>query len=173
MARRLRVPDSESTATLGERLRALAFPAFIVVLVLSGLGLVVHSSTSGGVYYLTLAELEAKSSEYVGQEIRVTGVVQAESFYEAPGDEINIEFTIGDNDGNLLEVRFHQLLPDAFQEGREVIVWGRLLSADTIECDRLTVKCPSKYKDEGLVGEQLDTDAGATDSATEAAPVGY
>ena len=64
------------------------------------------------------------------------------------GEKIDIQFTIGDVDGNQLKVRFHQLLPDAFQEGRQVIVQGTMLSKDEVECKRLTVKCPSKYKDE-------------------------
>lgn len=131
----------------------LAFPAFVVLLVLGGLALVVQSSTTGGVYDMTISEVLADPS-YVGRDVRVNGTVAAGSFIEHPGDKIDIEFQISDNEGNSLRVRFHQLLPDAFEEGRSVIVQGKLLNKDEIDCDRLTVKCPSKYKDENLVGTE-------------------
>lgn len=131
-----------------------AFPAFVVLLVIGGLALVVQSSTSGGVYDMTIGELLAQADDYMGKDVRVNGIVQAGSFRENPSSEgIDIQFTIGDNEGNTMKVRYHQLLPDAFQEGRQVIVQGKLLSKTEIECDRLTVKCPSKYKDENAAGE--------------------
>lgn len=137
--------------TLKDRLLRVAFPAFIVLLVVGGLALVVHSSTSGGVYDMKLGEMLAQADKYVGREVRVSGIIQAGSYREHPGDKINIEFDIGDNEGNIVRVKFHQLLPDAFEEGREVIVQGELVSAEEIECSRLTVKCPSKYKDENAI----------------------
>ncbi len=145
--------DSEPKG-LKQKLMGLAFPAFVILCVLGGLALVVESSTAGGVYDMTLKELNAKADEYVGRDVRVNGVVQAGTFRELPGDGINIQFDIGDAEGNVLTVKFHQLLPDAFEEGRQVIVQGRLLSTSEIECERLTVKCPSKYKDENAVGDE-------------------
>lgn len=131
-----------------------AFPVVIVGLVLGGLALVVRSSTAGGVYDMTLGELAAQADQLVGKEVRVNGVVQAGSFHEAPGDQIDIAFAIGDAEGHRMKVRFRQILPDAFQEGRQVIVQGKLASKDEIECTRLTVKCPSKYKDEAKTDEE-------------------
>jgi cytochrome c-type biogenesis protein CcmE len=120
---------------------------------MGGIVLVVQSSTSGGVYDMTIGELLAESDKYVGRDIRVNGVVQAGSFKDQSGDEINIQFSIGDVEGNQLNVHFHQLLPDAFKEGRQVIVQGKMLSREEVECTKLTVKCPSKYKDEGKSDE--------------------
>ncbi len=142
---------STEPKTLKQKMMHMAFPAFVVACVLGGLALVVQSSTSGGVYDMTIAELMADDVK-VGKGVRVNGIVQAGSFRELPGDKINIEFTIGDSEGNTLQVRYHQLLPDAFAEGRQVIVQGKLTSKNEILCDRLTVKCPSKYKDENSVG---------------------
>ena len=130
------------------------FPAVVVVLVLGGLALVVQSSTAGGgVYDMTLGELLSQADSYVGKEIRVNGVIQAGSYHEAPGDKIDIWFSIGDVEGHRIKVHYTQILPDAFQEGRQVIVQGTLTSKDAIECTRLTVKCPSKYKDESKTDE--------------------
>ena len=130
-------------------MRKVAFPVVIALLVVGGLALVVQSSTTGGVYDMTIKELLDRSDDKVGKEIRVNGVIQQKSFKDLSGkDGLDFRFTIGDSEGNRIRVRFHQLLPDAFQEGRQVIVQGKLLSKDEIECYRLTVKCPSKYKDE-------------------------
>lgn len=134
-------------------MKRFAFPMLVVALVLGGVVLVVESSTTGGVYDMTIGELLAQSDTLEGKDVRVNGVVQAGTFREVPGDSIDIRFSIGDVEGNQLQVRFHQLLPDAFQEGRQVIVQGTMLSEDEIECKRLTVKCPSKYKDEAKTDE--------------------
>ena len=131
------------------KLTQLAFPIFVVALVLGGLTLVVQSSTQGGVYDMTISELRATGDRFVGKDVRVNGTVQAGSFEELAGeDAVNIRFTLADSEGNEITVFYHQLLPDAFEEGREVIVAGTLEDENTIECKRLTVKCPSKYKDE-------------------------
>ncbi|HIA01825.1 MAG TPA: cytochrome c maturation protein CcmE [Myxococcales bacterium] len=130
------------------------FTLLVVAIVMGGIVLVVQSSTSGGVYDMTIGELLADSGKYVGRGVRVNGVIQAGSFKDNPGDEIDIQFSIGDVEGNQINVRFHQLLPDAFKEGRQVIVLGKLINKQEIECTKLTVKCPSKYKDEGKTDEK-------------------
>jgi len=127
-----------------------AFPVVIVVLVVAGLLAVLLSSKDGGAYDLSLAELLEDPSQFIGREVRVNGTIEKNSFRErkGEGDKIDIEFAINNVEGQRLLVRYHQILPDAFQEGREVIVAGKLQDANTIDCSRLTVKCPSKYKDE-------------------------
>ena len=130
------------------------FTVLVVALVMGGMVLVVQSSTTGGVYDMTIGEVLSQPDKYIGHDLRVNGVIQAGSFKDNGGEEINIEFSVGDSEGNTLNVRFHQLLPDAFKEGRQVIVQGKLLSEHEIECTKLTVKCPSKYKDEATTDEE-------------------
>lgn len=136
------------------RARSFLFPAIVVFLVLGGLALVVRSSTSGGVYDMTLSDILGQGASYVGKDIRVNGRVQAGTFRDlSGGDGVHVVFTIGDSSGHTLNVHYRQLLPDAFEEGREVIVQGKLGSTTEIECNRLTVKCPSKYQDENQTGK--------------------
>lgn len=126
------------------------FPVLIVVLVVAGLLAVMLSSKDGGAFDLTLSELLDDPSEFVGREVRVNGRIVKKSFRErnTKDNSIDIEFAIGNKEGQKITIRYHQILPDAFEEGREVIVAGKLIDEHTIECSRLTVKCPSKYKDE-------------------------
>ena len=143
-----------STPAPRSRFSTFAFPALVIFLVLGGLGLVVRSSTAGGVYDLTLTELLAKRADHVGQDVRVGGNIQAGSFRDASGSGgVHLVFNIADASGNSLEVHYRQLLPDAFEEGREVIVQGQMQEDGSIECGRLTVKCPSKYQDENQTGQ--------------------
>ena len=155
------------------KLAHFAFPIFVVALVLGGLTLVVQSSTQGGVYDMTIGELRAKADRYVGKDVRVNGTVQAGSFEELAGDDaVNIRFTLADSEGNEITVFYHQLLPDAFEEGREVIVAGTLQDEGTIECKRLTVKCPSKYKDENAAASGSLTGEAPAEQPVNA-PTGY
>lgn len=144
----------EPAARPAKRGMSLMFPAVIVGLVVGGLALVVRSSTSGGVYDMTLTQLLAAPNDYVGKDIRVNGAVLAGSFHDASdAGGVHVVFSIGDSSGNTMEVHYRQLLPDAFQEGRQVIVQGKMVSAKAVECTRLTVKCPSKYQDENSTGK--------------------
>ncbi len=150
------------------RKRGFGMPLVVIVLVAAGLIMVVKSSTAGGVYDMTIGELNEKRDQYLGKEVRVNGVVLAGSVKDPAGEKIDITFTIGDAEGNRIRVSYHQLLPDAFKEGRQVIVQGVLDAVDHVTCQRLTVKCPSKYKDEN----KTDDDSWKTYDPTrhEAAP---
>ena len=133
-----------------------AFPVVVVMLVLGGLLAVMLSSKDSGAYDLSLSELLEEPSKYIGRDVRVNGTIEKNSYRErkSEGDKIDIEFAINNVDGQRILVRYHQILPDAFEEGREVIVAGKLSDPSTIDCNRLTVKCPSKYKDEKTADAQ-------------------
>ncbi len=164
-------PTGAGTDLAKKRGMGLLFPAVIVGLVVGGLALVVRSSTKGGVYDMTLGQLLAAPAEYVGKDVRVNGSVLAGSFQDASdASGVHVLFTIGDASGQTLEVHYRQLLPDAFQEGRQVIVQGKMVSEKAVECNRLTVKCPSKYQDENSTGKNAAEYYQNKGPAGEAAP---
>lgn len=147
-------PESLATAAAPRRARNFIFPAVVVALVVGGLALVVRSSTSGGVYDMTLGDLLGQSAAFIGKDVRVNGRIQAGTFRDlSSSDGVHVVFAISDSSGHTLNVHYRQLLPDAFEEGREVIIQGKLESVSEIECARLTVKCPSKYQDENQTGK--------------------
>ena len=48
-------------------------------------------------------------------------------------------------DGNELEVRYYGIMPDTFQEGRDVILEGDY-NGDYLVATHLMTQCPSKYE---------------------------
>jgi len=51
----------------------------------------------------------------------------------------------------VIGVVYQGLMPDAFGEGREVVVEGTFdTKARTLHATKLVTKCPSKYEAEGL-----------------------
>lgn len=69
----------------------------------------------------------------------VTGTVQSSA------DKMHLWFDIGDGKESV-RVHYQGAVPDAFQEGLEAVVDGRMGPSGTFEGRELVVKCPSKYE---------------------------
>lgn len=79
-----------------------------------------------------------------GKSYELTGRVQAGSV-EKQGEKLNfrIEERAG---GKAIAVKYEGTVPDPFQEGREVVVTGRVVNNTLIaEPGSLITKCPSKF----------------------------
>ena len=57
-------------------------------------------------------------------------------------------FAVSDGEKKV-PVHYRGAIPDAFKEGLEVVVDGRMGSSGTFEGRELIVKCPSKYESQG------------------------
>lgn len=150
----------ESTLTATRRSR-FGYPLIIATIVGVGTLLVVQSSFSSGSYSLEIDIVQEKASRYLGRDVKVVGVV-AEGSIETRTDPTRIEthFEIHDGKGHTLPILYPHNPPDPFKEGRQVIVEGVLERAEDgserILCQKLTVKCPSKYQEEGLANANSD-----------------
>ena len=102
------------------------------------------------VYYHTPAELLEKVSDdpsYRDLGLKVGGRV-------APGTasfdqrSLNLSFQVMDiEDGStLIPVQYQGPLPDTFEEGRDVVVEGRLTEAGVFEATTVLTKCGSRYE---------------------------
>jgi cytochrome c-type biogenesis protein CcmE len=109
--------------------------AFLVVV---GTGL-----PGGMVYYLTVSEF-LQSPERHDDGFRINGTV-AEGSVSRPGGGGELRFTLTDGE-NGLPVHYRGAVPDAFTEGGDVVVEGRLGPSGTFEAHTLIAKCPSKYE---------------------------
>jgi cytochrome c-type biogenesis protein CcmE len=109
--------------------------AFLVVV---GMGL-----PGGMVYYLTVSEF-VQTPEGRDDGFRINGRVAEGSVVRAEtGGEIGFLLTDGTSS---LQVRYRGAVPDAFTEGGEVVVEGRLDDDGAFEAHTLIAKCPSKYE---------------------------
>ncbi len=113
------------------------------------------SMSGGGSFALQVRDLDEAKSSYVGKRVKVEGTI-AEGSTRTERNETDIYFDLVDGAGNKVTVHYTRPLPDPFKEGRTAIAEGVLARPGTIECSRLTVKCPSKYEREDLPREEIE-----------------
>lgn len=101
-------------------------------------------------YYYTPDELAAKLAADPG--VRETGVkvggrvVPGTVRFDAR--TLELRFTVTDiaTGKTTFPVRYEGPVPDTFQEGRDVVVTGRLSEAGTLEATEVLTKCGSRYE---------------------------
>ena len=104
-----------------------------------------------GLQYMTVAELAHIQKPPASGGFRLDGAVAVGSIvYNQKVPQL--AFQIQDKKGSdVIGVVYDGLMPDAFGEGREVVVEGTYDHARrTLHASKLVTKCPSKYEAEGL-----------------------
>lgn len=122
----------------------------LIALAVVGGGIaIVGSSMSSGVFNLTLQQVLDSPSKLGEREFKVVGNVAIGSIKQG-SSPFDIDFAIVDQEGRRLACHYKGAVPDPFAEEREVILQGRLADDSRMEVTKITVKCPSKYQEEGL-----------------------
>ncbi len=147
-------PDSQpDKAPTPRRAMRFGYPLIIAGIVCIGALLVVQSSFSSGTYALEITEIRENPARYFGRDIRLVGNIKEGSVHtDSSGDALVLTFAVHDGQGNEVLVRYPHNPPDPFKEGRECIVEGTFNADGAVDCHKLTVKCPSKYQEEGGAG---------------------
>lgn len=156
--------DTDTTTTPGPerpQKRRVGYPLIIATIVGVGGLLVVQSSFSSGSYSLEIGAVQEKSSRYLGRDMKVVGMVAEGSIdTRTANGRVETHFEIHDGKGHVLPILYPHNPPDPFKEGRQVIVEGVLEKGadgkERVLCQKLTVKCPSKYQEEGLADANSD-----------------
>lgn len=130
-----------------------AVTVVVAVAVLAGGVAIVGSSMSAGVFQLTIEETLASPDRYQDREFKVVGTVVPGSISRR-GGPFEMAFSIRDAAGRALPCHYQGTVPDPFAEDREVILQGTLREGPRMEVSKITVKCPSKYEEEGLSEEE-------------------
>jgi len=99
-------------------------------------------------YYVTVDELRARGDGAFEEQVRLAGKV-VDGSAEKDSATNTLRFAMASESGAPLPVVYRGAVPDAFKQGAEVVVDGRLTRSGTFEADKLLVKCPSKYEAEG------------------------
>ncbi len=109
--------------------------------------LVFNAMSSAGAYYMTVTELSDEADNYVGKNVRVSGVVVDDSV-DYNSSELILRFSIAD-DASQLPIYFHGPRPDNFVRATEAIVEGRYGEDGVLYAKTLLLKCPSRYEEHG------------------------
>lgn len=94
--------------------------------------------------YIMVSELTSNPDKYVGDKIGTMGVIKNGTLVVTP--EI-ISFVLVDAEDATAEiyVEYTGDLPPTLNEGKNVSMSGKMVSADKIEATQIVVGCSSKY----------------------------
>lgn len=98
------------------------------------------------VYYHTVDEVLGNTPMYTEKTIRINGVLMDNSLRQKPGTDEYV-FKLAKK-GQSLEVMYTGFIPDAMQDGREIVVHGKLDKSNRFNAIEILTKCPSKYEAE-------------------------
>ena len=95
--------------------------------------------------YDTISSAKAKQGKYVHliAKLDKTQPIQ----YDAIKDPNYLSFNIIDSLGSQSKVVYHNAKPTELEQSERVVLQGKM-QGDVFECQNITLKCPSKYKDD-------------------------
>jgi cytochrome c-type biogenesis protein CcmE len=104
------------------------------------------TGNSKPVYYYSPAEFHA-DPERQHDRLKLKGLIQLGSV-KMSTNRLDVWFNVQDEKdlAKSLPVHYQGAVPDAFQEGLQVVVDGRMDAQGTFQGRELIVKCPSKYE---------------------------
>ncbi len=124
-----------------------------LIIVAGAVALFFLSSTGNSkpVYYYSPTEFHADPAKQKDR-VKLKGLIQPGSV-KMSQNRLDVWFNVQDEKDSAVSVPVHYqgAVPDAFQEGLQVVVDGRMDGQGTFQGRELIVKCPSKYesKDKG------------------------
>jgi cytochrome c-type biogenesis protein CcmE len=95
--------------------------------------------------YDTIASAKAKEGKYVHLIARLDKTQPIE--YDAIKNPNYLTFNIVDSLGSQTKVIYHNSKPAELEQSERVVLQGKM-QGDVFECKSITLKCPSKYKDD-------------------------
>jgi cytochrome c-type biogenesis protein CcmE len=116
--------------------------------------LIVSSFGSSAQFFLTVEELRAKGADIIGDDVRISGVVNGDSIrYDA--QSLKLEFDIVDSlddPSNPLHVVYFGPQPDLLKHEAQAIIEGTWQEDGVFyahnRADSLLLKCPTRYEEE-------------------------
>jgi cytochrome c-type biogenesis protein CcmE len=95
-------------------------------------------------YYYTVSEAAALGSDIYGRDVRINGIVVADSV-DSDIRSLTLTFTVFEGTDRI-PVVFHGVAPDNFKPDAEVVVEGKMDPSGVLQADSILTKCPSKYE---------------------------
>jgi cytochrome c-type biogenesis protein CcmE len=104
------------------------------------------SGSSRPVLYYGPKEFRADPAKQAGR-VKLKGLIQPGSV-KMSQNRLDVWFNVQDEKdlAQAVPVHYQGAVPDAFQEGLQIVVDGRMDGSGTFQGRELIVKCPSKYE---------------------------
>lgn len=141
--------------------------------------LIVSSTQANAQYFMTVEELNQRSAEVTGQNLRVSGVVLGDSITNDPAT-LTLSFTVAHIPGSQkeidalggmaevlhqasmnpdlprLDVQYVGVRPDLLKNEAQAIMTGKIGDDGVFYADELLLKCPTRYEE--ALPEQSDAE---------------
>ncbi|MHB9058958.1 MAG: cytochrome c maturation protein CcmE [Bacillota bacterium] len=123
-----------------------------VAVIFVALGYLVFTGISrSATYYLTVSEMKAKAATLGARSVRVTGKLDGSSLR---WDATKILLTFDLTDGtNRVSAVYHGIKPDGMDDGRDIVLEGKVAGDGSFDVNNILVKCPSKYESQPTGGK--------------------
>lgn len=123
-----------------------------VAVVFVALGYLVFTGISrSATYYLTVSEMKSKAATLGDRSVRVTGKLDGSSL---KWDAKDILLTFDLTDGtNRVSAVYHGIRPDGMDDGRDIVIEGKVAANGSFDVKNILVKCPSKYESQPAGGK--------------------
>jgi cytochrome c-type biogenesis protein CcmE len=136
------VPEIQTDKGFLPRQTKLLLGAFVI---LGAIGFIVFNALAGNQqYFMTLSEMKAKGNLAYNETVRVGGNLVPNTT-KVDTKNVTAQFTLTDNQNNVLPVYYKGILPDTFEKSTQVIAEGKLDQNGVFQASLVLAKCPSKY----------------------------
>ena len=136
------VPEVKTDMGVLPRQTKLLLGAFVI---LAAMGFIVFNALAGNQqYFMTLSEMKAKGDIAARETVRVGGNLKANTT-KIDTKSVTAQFTLVDDQNNVLPVYYKGVLPDTFEKSTQVIAEGKVDKNGTFQASLVLAKCPSKY----------------------------
>lgn len=126
----------------------------IIGIIIIAIAIGIIASTAGDAsVYVTFAKAQAMKQDGDDKMIHVVGKVRKDAqgrvtdvLYNPAIDPNHFEFTLVDNDNRAERVVFNSPKPQDFERSEQIVIIGNMQD-DHFQCNKILLKCPSKYQD--------------------------
>ena len=116
-----------------------------VIIIGGGIGYFVYQAMqSSWSYYYSVDEFTKSETTAQKYSSRIAGRVQKDSI-KHDLEKMSLSFILSGANATV-PVVYNGLVPDNFEQGREVVVQGQLDTNGVFQANKLMTKCESKYK---------------------------
>lgn len=123
-----------------------------IIIIAVAIGIIASTAGDASVY-VTFAKAEQMKQTGDDKMIHVVGKVQknaqgqiTDMLYNPAIDPNHFEFTLVDNDNRAQKVVFNSPKPQDFERSEQIVIIGNM-EGDHFQCNKILLKCPSKYQD--------------------------
>ena len=125
---------------------------FAIITIAIAIGIII-STASDASTYVDFSTAQKMASNGNNSKIHVVGKLRKDEAgnilgmkYEPSLDANRFEFELMDNNNLIKKVVYNDAKPQDFGKAEQVVIIGKM-EGDIFKCDKVLLKCPSKYQD--------------------------